>query len=108
LDRPRMLLDDDVVSDGQAKAGALSSGFCREERVEHLVPYLGRDAGAVIAYPDLYTITKVSGYGRQRGLVTAVHLRFAFSRRIEAVRNQVQQDSRDFLREAVNLTGGGV
>src|SRR6201981_1257776 len=38
LYRPRMLLHDDVVSDGQAKAGALSSGLCREEGIEHLIP----------------------------------------------------------------------
>ena len=38
LNRPRMLLHDDVVSDGQAKAGAFSCGLCRKEGVEHLFP----------------------------------------------------------------------
>src|SRR5262245_31005641 len=41
LYRPRMLLHDDVVSDGQAKTSALSSRFCREEGIEHLFPYFG-------------------------------------------------------------------
>jgi hypothetical protein len=53
------LLHDDVVSDGQAKAGALSSGFCREEGIEHLFPYLGRNAGAVVANPNLNFIAEV-------------------------------------------------
>ena len=91
-----MLLHDDIVSDGQAEPGALSSRFCREKGIENLIPDLGRNAGAVIAYPDLYTITKVSGCSRKRGLVTAVRLRFALGRRIEAVRDQVQQHSGDF------------
>src|SRR6516162_5881427 len=103
-----MLLHNDVMTDGQAEASAFPGRLGREEGVEHLVPYLGRDASAVIAYPDLHTITKVSGCSRQRGLVAAVHLRFALGRRIEAVRDQVQQHSGDFLREAVNLTGGRV
>ena len=30
-----MLLDDDVVTDGEAKPGAFSGGFRCEERVEH-------------------------------------------------------------------------
>ena len=36
-----MLLDDDVVSDGQAKSSALSGRLGREERVEQLLLYLG-------------------------------------------------------------------
>src|SRR6516164_1256648 len=32
-----MLLHDDVVGDGEAKASALSGGFCREKGIEHLV-----------------------------------------------------------------------
>src|SRR6516164_11449837 len=98
-----MLLHNDVVTDGQAKASAFPGGLGREEWIEDLFPHLRRDACAVIAYPDLHTITEVSGCGRQRGLVTAVRLRFAFGCRIEAVRDQVQQHACDFLREAVNL-----
>ena len=33
LDRPRMLLHDDVVSDGQAEASTLASRLCCEEGV---------------------------------------------------------------------------
>src|SRR5262245_43560646 len=59
LYRPRMLLDDDVVSDGQAKASALASGFCREEGIEHLFPDFGRNAWAVVANPNLNFVAKV-------------------------------------------------
>ena len=32
-----MLLDNDIVADGQAKAGAFSRGFRRKEGIEHLL-----------------------------------------------------------------------
>jgi hypothetical protein len=54
-----MLLHDDVVSDGQAKASALSSWFGREEGIEHLIPDLGRNTGAIVAYPDLNFVTEI-------------------------------------------------
>jgi hypothetical protein len=49
LDRDAMLLDDDVVTYGKAKSGALASGLRREERIEDPLLYLGRNAGAVVA-----------------------------------------------------------
>ena len=54
-----MLLHDDVVSDGQAKASALSSGLGREEGIEHLFLYLRRNADAVIANPDLNLFAEI-------------------------------------------------
>ena len=48
-----MLLDDDVVADRQTKTGPFAGGLGREERLEDLVPHLGRNAGAVVADPDL-------------------------------------------------------
>src|SRR5262249_11769417 len=36
-----MLLDHDVVADGEAKAGPFSGGFCREEGIEHLLFHFG-------------------------------------------------------------------
>ena len=54
-----MLLHDDVVGDGQAKASTLASGFCREEGVEHLFPDFGRNARAVVANPNLNFVAKV-------------------------------------------------
>jgi len=58
-----MLLDDDIVTDGEAQAGAFAGWFGRKERIEHLVLHLGRDTGAVITNPDLHAIAQVSGCG---------------------------------------------
>ena len=69
LYRPRMLLHDDVVSDGQAKASALSSGFCCEKWIEHLFPYFGRDARAIVANPNLNFLAEVLCRRRQGWLI---------------------------------------
>jgi hypothetical protein len=78
------------VADGQAKASALSGWFGREEGIEHLVFYLGRNAGAVVANPDLYAVAKVLRRSRKSRLIAiALILLLALDRRIKAVRDQV-------------------
>jgi hypothetical protein len=47
-----MLLNDDIVADREAEAGALTSGLRRKEWIEDLFLHLGRDAGAIV--PDRY------------------------------------------------------
>jgi hypothetical protein len=75
----------------QAKSGALSRGFSREEGIEHFLLYVGRNAGAVVANPDLYAVAEVLGGSRKSGLIAfAIILLFALGRRIEAVGDQVQ------------------
>ena len=59
LNRASMLLDDDVVTNGQAKASALSGWLGCEERVEHLIPDFGRNAGTVVANCELNFVAKV-------------------------------------------------
>ena len=54
-----MLLDDDIVADGEAKAGAFSSGLGREERIEYLFLHLGRNTNAVISNADFHAIPEV-------------------------------------------------
>ena len=109
LDRPAMLLDDDIVADGQAKSRSFSGGLGREERIEHLLLHLGRNAGAVVANSDLNAVAEALRRGSQGWLVvTAIGFRFALGRRIEAVRDQVQQSPRDLLRKYIDLTGGRV
>jgi hypothetical protein len=54
-----MLFHDDVVSNGQAKAGTLASRFGGEEGIEHFLLYLGRNASAVVANPNLNFVAKV-------------------------------------------------
>src|SRR5262245_19186322 len=86
LDCARMLLDDDVVADGEAEAGAFSRRLGREERIEHLFFNVRGDTGAVIADPDFHAITKVFGRSREsRLVVVAVCIRSALGRCIKAV-----------------------
>src|SRR5580658_2815188 len=100
-----MLLDDDVVTNGQAKASTLSGWFGREEGIEHLLPDLGRNAGAVVAYPDFDAVAEVPGRGSERGLIVApIWVGFARRNGVEAVRDQVEQRPRDFLREQIDFT----
>ena len=66
-----MLLDDDVVTNGQAKAGPFTCRLGRKEGVEQLLLHLGRDAGAVVADPYFDPIAKVLGRGSERWLVIA-------------------------------------
>src|SRR5215475_4099379 len=90
LDRPAMLLDDDIVADGKAKAGALPSRLGCEERVEHLFLHLGWNAGAVVADPDFHLIAKAAGRGGKGWLVAiATGLGFPPGRRIKAVGDEV-------------------
>ena len=63
LYRPAMLLDDDVVTDGQTKPSPFTGWLGREERIEHLVLHLGRYAGAVVADADFDAVAEVLGRG---------------------------------------------
>src|SRR5215471_13223718 len=104
-----MLLDDDVVANGKAKARALSGGLGREEWVEHLFLHVGRDAGAVVADRDFDSITEVSSDCRESGLIaTAVSLRPAFGRSVKTIGNQIEQNPRDVLRKDIGLTGSRI
>jgi hypothetical protein len=81
-----MLLDDDIVTDGEAEAGALVGWLGCEEGVEHLFPDLRRNAGTIIADRYLYSIAEVFCRG-PNGRLKAVPVGLAPSlgRRIETV-----------------------
>ena len=64
LDRAGMLLHDDVVAERQAEAGPFAGRLGREERIEHLLLHLGRNAGAVVADPDLDPVAEVLAWRR--------------------------------------------
>ena len=51
-----MLLDNDIVTDGEAKAGPFSCGFRCEEGIEHLLFHFRWNTVAVVANPDFYAI----------------------------------------------------
>src|SRR6476659_3444861 len=90
IDRPAMLLDDDIVTDGKAKAGALSGRLGCEERVEHLLLHLGWNAGPVVADPDFHLIAKAAGRGRKGWLIAiAAGLGLLLGRCIKAVGDEV-------------------
>ena len=109
LDRAAMLLDDDIVTDREPEPGAFSGGLGREERIEHLLLHFGRNAGAVVADPDFDAVTEVLRRGSKGRLVVAtIGLCFALGRCVEAVRNQVEQNPRDLLRENVDLSSSRI
>jgi hypothetical protein len=104
LNRPAMLLDDDVVTNGQAQPSPFTGGLCRKERIEHLLLHLGWNAGAVVANPDFDAVTQVLGRGSHGGLVAA-SIRFRLTLRgcVEPVRDQIEQRPRNLLREQIDL-----
>src|SRR3974390_1656429 len=109
LDRPRMLLHDDVVTDGEAKPRAFSGRFSGEERGEQLLLHLRRNTRAIVADTDFHPVAEILGRcGQGRLLLAAIALGFALRRRIEAVRDQVQQNPGDVLWEHVGFTGGRI
>src|SRR5215469_4561585 len=104
-----MLLDDDVVADGEAKSCALTGRFGCEERLEHLFFHFWRDTGAVVADSDFHTIAKVLGRGRESRLVVAtVSLCYASGRSVEAIYNQIKKGPPNVLRENICPTGGRI
>jgi hypothetical protein len=66
-----MLLDDDVVAHGQAKASALARRLGRIEWIEHLLLHVRRDAGAVVTNPDLNAPPEVPGRGHKGWLIVS-------------------------------------
>src|SRR5215510_8432600 len=101
-----MLLDNDVVADGEAKAGAFSGRLGREERVEHLFFHVRRHTGPIVADSYFHTIAKVFGRGRESRLVVAtIGFRSALGCSIEAICNQIKKSPPDVLRENICPTG---
>src|SRR5262249_22776544 len=90
IDRPAMLLDDDIVADGKAKPGALPGSLVCEKRVEQLLLHRGRNAGAVVADPDFHLIAKAAGRGRKGWLIAIISgLGFPLGRGIKAIGDEV-------------------
>src|SRR5215831_8747325 len=99
-----MLLDDDVVANGKAKAGTFSGRLGREEWVEHLFFYLRWHAGAIVTDPDFYAVAKVFRRGREGRLVDFAAGQSFVPRCVNSIGNQIEQNPCDFLREDVNLS----
>src|SRR5688572_15686431 len=104
-----MLLDDNVVAQGEAEAGPLPGRLGGEKRIEHPIAHLRRNADPVVSDPDLNGVAEVSGRSGKRWFITrAVSLRFALRSGVETVGYQVQEHPGDFLREKIDFTRCGV
>ena len=81
-----MLLDDDVVADGETEAGPFASGLRGEKWIEYLFLHLKRHTSAIVADPDFHPVTEVLGRGSERWLVVAsICFGFTLRRRVEAI-----------------------
>jgi len=86
FDRAAMLLDDNVVTDGEPKPGALSGRFRREEWIEHLLLHVRQNTGTVVADSDFDVVTQVLSRGNESGLVVvSLRIRFTLHRRVKAI-----------------------
>src|SRR5262245_13460703 len=103
-----MLLDDNVVTDGEPKPGSFSGRLGRKERVEHLFFHVWWNARAVIANPDFHTIAKASCRGHQGWFIAIASLGPTLCCGIKAVRDQVHKHPRDIPRKYVGLPSGRV
>src|SRR5262245_418015 len=104
-----MLLDDNVVTDREAKAGAFSGRLCRKERIEHLFSHLGWDARLVIPNRDFHSISKASCRGRKGWLIgIAIDLAFGALSLGKTVRDQVEKYPRDVLWKHIGLASSRI
>src|SRR5277367_4504254 len=104
-----MLFHDDVMADRQAEPRSFTGRLGREEGVEHLLGNLRWNTGAIIANPNFNAVTKVISCGGQCGLIIApVRFSPAFGGGVKPVRDQVEQDPRDLLREQIGFASSRV
>ena len=94
-----MLLDDDVVANGEAETRAFSRWFGREERIENLFLHLRRNASAIVSDRNFDMITKVFGGGSKPRFMASICFRTALRCSEKAVGNKIQQSPRNVLWE---------
>src|SRR6185437_13238795 len=103
IDRSGVLLDDNVVAQRKTKTGSFAGRLGRKEWVEYFAHHLGGNAAAVVPNLDLNTFAQVLGRGSKGRLVAIkAGFRLAFRCRIEAVRNQVEENPRHLLRKQID------
>src|SRR5690242_18291563 len=84
-DRPAVLLRDDVIGDRQPEPRPFAGRLGRKEWLEQPIPDLGRDAGAVVAYPDLNRLARLARRNCQHRPKCTSAVAGALSSRIEAI-----------------------
>src|SRR6516162_10845072 len=103
LDRAAMLLRDDVPADREPETRPFAGRFGREERLKQLVPDFGRDAGAVVAHPDLDRFSQIAGrHSEGRSVAGPAVAAGALVGGVKAVADQVQQHAGHLLRRQLD------
>src|SRR6516165_5320415 len=103
LDRAAVLLRDDVPADREAETRPFSGWLGREEWLKQLVPDFGRDAGAVVAHPDLDRLAQIAGRHLEgRAIASLAVAACALGGGVEAVAEQVQEHAGHLLRRQLD------
>ena len=104
-----MLFENDVVADGEAEPGPFSGRFCCEEWIEHLFLHVWRNPGAIVPDSDFDPIPEVLGRSSERRfVVTSVRFCSAPICCVKAIRNQIEQNPGDVLREDIGLASARI
>src|SRR5436305_14877063 len=99
-----MLLDYDVMADRESQARAFPRWLGCKERVENLFSNLLRDPSTIVPYASFDARSQVAcSHEKSRREVRIVKQRFAFSRSVKGVRNQIEKNAHDFLWVNVHL-----
>ena len=84
-----MLLHDDIVTDGEAKASPLSGRLGGEERIEDFILYFRWNTDAVVPNPDFHTVAEAACRNRENWLIAVAGIGLTLGRRIKSVQDQV-------------------
>jgi hypothetical protein len=86
-----VLLDNDVVANGEPKPGSFAGRLGREEWIGHLFLHVRRHAGAIV--PDRYfdTVPEVLGGGSKGRFVAVICFRMAFRGGIKTIGNKIEK-----------------
>lgn len=94
-----MLLHNDVVAHGKAKSGTFAGQLGREEWIEYLFFYIGRNARAVVTDADFHRIAETLRRSQQCRLKSCLTVATALGCSIKAIRDQIKKRARNLLRE---------
>src|SRR5262249_11089949 len=109
IDRPAMLLDDDVMADRKTKPRPFASRLCCEERIEHPFFHFRQNSVAIVSNPDFDAVAEIFCRCRQRRLIAISPIqRLALCCSIKAIRNEVEEDARNLLWIEIGLAGSRI
>src|SRR5689334_16242911 len=103
-----MLLDDNVVSNREPKAGSLAGRFRRKEWIEDLLSQLSGNTQPIITDPNFDAVSKISGCGKKSRLIVTSLSLLALDCCVKAIRDKIEKRPRYLSREQINLPDAGV